>query len=160
YCRRRRRFYRLLARQVRLQHVPLSPIHTRAWCILNTVRTTPAPATAAPHCPRRGYHLPARRYRVQCLTTFRSKPAPVRDREYDAQPRLPARCTCRLHRAPLSLPLRDAAHLLAYLALSVEAFCSPLVGAMTSISASTVVFYSASSHPVSFRAPRSALRVA
>ncbi|KAJ7871104.1 hypothetical protein B0H13DRAFT_2669737 [Mycena leptocephala] len=97
---------------------------------------------------------PARRYRVQRLTIFRSKPASVRDREYDVQPRLPARCACRLHRAPLPLPLRDAAHLLALLSLSIEAFCFPLVGAVTSISSSTAVFYSASPHPVSFRAPR------
>ncbi|KAJ7811034.1 hypothetical protein B0H13DRAFT_2146948, partial [Mycena leptocephala] len=65
----------------------------------------------------------------------------------------PASCAAVLPSARCSAPPRAPA-------LSIEAFCSLLVGAMTSISASTVVFYSASPHTVSFRAPRSALRVA
>ncbi|KAJ7810024.1 hypothetical protein B0H14DRAFT_3880758 [Mycena olivaceomarginata] len=38
----------------------------------------PAPAAAAPHPPRHGYHLSARRYRVQRLIILRSRPAHVR----------------------------------------------------------------------------------
>ncbi|KAJ7865816.1 hypothetical protein B0H13DRAFT_2352811 [Mycena leptocephala] len=40
--------------------------------------------------------------------------------------------------------------------VALEAFCSPLVDAMTSIFASVLVFWSASARPVSFRTPRSA----
>ncbi|KAJ7798057.1 hypothetical protein B0H14DRAFT_3886690 [Mycena olivaceomarginata] len=82
----RRRFYRLLACQMHLQQVPLSPIHTRAGR-LYARPLCPAPAAAAPHPPRHSYHLPARRYRVQRLIILRSKPARVRHREYDAQHR-------------------------------------------------------------------------
>ncbi|KAJ7817028.1 hypothetical protein B0H14DRAFT_1389711 [Mycena olivaceomarginata] len=84
---RRRRLYRLLPRQVRLQQVPLSPIHTRAGRLHARPLVCAAPAAAAPHPPRHGFRLPARRYRVQRLIILCSKPAPVRHREYDAQHR-------------------------------------------------------------------------
>ncbi|KAJ7669802.1 hypothetical protein B0H14DRAFT_3178674, partial [Mycena olivaceomarginata] len=45
---RRRRFYRLLPRQERLQQVPLSPIHTQAGRILNTRTTLARAAATAP----------------------------------------------------------------------------------------------------------------
>ncbi|KAJ7848847.1 hypothetical protein B0H14DRAFT_3867106 [Mycena olivaceomarginata] len=48
---RRRRFYRVLARQVRLQQIALSPIHTHAGRIINTARPTPLSARSRSPSP-------------------------------------------------------------------------------------------------------------
>ncbi|KAJ7834321.1 hypothetical protein B0H14DRAFT_1157469 [Mycena olivaceomarginata] len=87
---RRRRLYRFLPRQMYLQQVPLSPIHTHAGRTLNTARTTPRARSSDSRSPSPAPRLspPTRRHRVQLLITIlRSKPAPVRHREYDAQHR-------------------------------------------------------------------------
>ncbi|KAJ7796612.1 hypothetical protein B0H14DRAFT_72121 [Mycena olivaceomarginata] len=81
---RRRRFYRLLARQVHLQQLALSPIYTRAGRLHARPLACAAPTAAASHPSRHGYHLPVRRYRVQRLIILRSRPARVRHREYGA----------------------------------------------------------------------------
>ncbi|KAJ7846846.1 hypothetical protein B0H14DRAFT_3867595 [Mycena olivaceomarginata] len=96
---RLRRFYRVLARQVRLQQIVLSPIHARR---AHHQHGTYHPPECAPHRPRRGYHLPARRHRVQHLTILRSNPAPVRHRKYDGQHRRSAQQVQRAF--PSSMP--------------------------------------------------------
>jgi hypothetical protein len=53
-------------------------------CTTSRVRST---CSSRSHTPRHGFHLPTRRHRVRLLTILRSKPAPVRHREYDAQHR-------------------------------------------------------------------------
>ncbi|KAJ7351239.1 hypothetical protein DFH08DRAFT_957566 [Mycena albidolilacea] len=95
---RRRYFYHLLPRQVRLQQVPLSPLHTHAGRILNTTHTTPRARSSNSRSPSPAPRLspPTRRHRVQLLTILRSKPAPVRHREYDTQHR---RSTQQVQRA-------------------------------------------------------------
>ncbi|KAJ7351200.1 hypothetical protein DFH08DRAFT_1078337 [Mycena albidolilacea] len=70
-----------------------SPRSTRTPGASSTRHAPPlarAAATATPHRPRPGCHLPARCYPVQRFTILCSKPAPVRHREYYAQHRLSA----------------------------------------------------------------------
>ncbi|KAJ7837742.1 hypothetical protein B0H13DRAFT_2367991 [Mycena leptocephala] len=146
----------LLARQVRLQHVPLSPIHTRAWCILHSTHD-PSTRAAAPHCPRRGYHLPARRYRVQRLTIFRSKPVLSGTGSTSA-----AETACSLHMPPASCaavpPSARCSAPPRLLALSIEAFSRSSAPDLHLRVHRRLLLRVAPS--CSFRAPRSALRVA
>ncbi|KAJ7759822.1 hypothetical protein B0H14DRAFT_3511290 [Mycena olivaceomarginata] len=69
--------------------VPLSPIHTHAGRILNTARTTPRARSSENRSPSPGPRLSLPHPSPPCPapTILRSKPAPVRHREYDAQHR-------------------------------------------------------------------------
>ncbi|KAJ7928202.1 hypothetical protein B0H13DRAFT_1968576, partial [Mycena leptocephala] len=96
---RQRLIYRLLVQQARLQQVGLSPAHARASAHSNTTQTTPpmysAHGAAAPHRPNPVDHRPARRHRLQRLSTFRSKPVPVGHPKYCVEHRRSAQLVLR-----------------------------------------------------------------
>ncbi|KAJ7837738.1 hypothetical protein B0H13DRAFT_2677777 [Mycena leptocephala] len=173
---------RLIAYSIVLFGFVLNGIHEmhyrhRPYSPAPRVRWSPAPLLLAPQelmYPSSSYREVEARTRIDSshfdaparLVSRHRYTTPVRSDVPAHSPRRsvvipsPALCAPRAPGCFLRIILPETACSLRMLPASIDAFCSPLVGAVTSISASTVVFYSASPHPVLFHAPRSALRVA